>query len=112
MEMSNKMSNNETRKAALLITEASRLGRDVSGYGMCDVNSSSGNVYLWLEDYQVTLFIGCCDGDDVRYNWSCGYCGAEFEFDGELPSENELEEWVESLQRNDGEHCEECETED
>ncbi len=112
MEINNKMSNNETRKAALLITEASRLGRDVSNYGMCDVNSSSGNVYLWLEDYQTTLFIGPCD-NEIRYNWSCGYCGAEFEYEeSEAPTEHQLEQWVESLQRNDGEHCEECETED
>ena len=69
MEISNKLCNNELRKAALLITEASRLGMDVSGYGQIDVNPYSGNVYLWLEDYIFTLYIGL-GNDEVMACWT------------------------------------------
>ena len=69
MEISTKMCGNELRKAALLITEASRLGMDLSGYGNLDLNSSNGNVYLWLEDYPFSLFIDL-GSDDVQVCWS------------------------------------------
>jgi hypothetical protein len=69
MELSTKMCGNELRKTALLITEASRLGMDLSGYGNLDVNSSNGNVYLWLEDYPFSLFIDL-GSDDVQVCWS------------------------------------------
>jgi len=102
MEINNsKMCSNEVAKVALLISEASRLERDISGYGMCDVNPTSGNVYLWLEDYQTTLFIGPCDSE-IQYHWSCGSCGEEYNYPEINPSEQELEEWV------DGLSCEDC----
>jgi hypothetical protein len=76
MELSTKMCGNELRKTALLITEASRLGMDLSGYGNLDVNRSNGNVYLWLEDYPFSLFIDL-GSDDVQVCWSS--CESDWE---------------------------------
>jgi hypothetical protein len=47
----NSMCSNEVRKAGLLLAKAAELGMDVTGYGEIAVNNSSGNVYIWLEDY-------------------------------------------------------------
>jgi len=65
MEMTSNLCSNATRKVGLLITKASELGMDLSCYGVADENSSSGNVYLWLEDYPFTLYIGL--GSDSIY---------------------------------------------
>lgn len=70
MEITNKnLSSNELRKIALLMTKASNLGMDLSGYGFADVNNNSGYTYLWLEDYPFTLFIGL-GSDDIWASWS------------------------------------------
>lgn len=76
MEISNKLCNNELRKAALLIAEASRLGMDVSGYGEIGVNQNSGSVYLWLEDYMFSLYIGL-GNDEIMACWTNTYNGEE-----------------------------------
>ena len=68
MEIAKNLCSNELRKAGLLITEAIRLGMDISGFGELSVNQSSGNVYLWLEDYLFTLLIGPSD-DDLMACW-------------------------------------------
>ena len=65
MEMTSNLCSNATRKVGLLITKASELGMDLSCYGVADENTSSGNVYLWLEDYPFTLYIGL--GSDSIY---------------------------------------------
>ena len=100
MEISNVLSNNELRKAALLITEASRLGMNVSGYGNLDVNKSNGNVYMWLEDYPFSLFIDL-GSDDVQACWSS--CETDFE---EIISVNgqtlaQLEDWCEANRKTE-----------
>jgi hypothetical protein len=70
MEITNKnLCSNELRKIALLMTKASDLGMNLSGYGVADVNHNSGYTYLWLEDYPFTLFIGL-GSDEVWANWS------------------------------------------
>lgn len=70
MEINNKnLCSNELRKIALLMTKASDLGMDLSGYGFADVNNNSGYTYLWLEDYPFTLFIGL-GSDEVWACWS------------------------------------------
>lgn len=77
-----KMCANEIRKVGLLLAEASKIGRDVSGYGMIDVNKSSGNVYLWLEDYPDCMYIGLND-DAVCYGLNCPECGHEWDSEDE-----------------------------
>lgn len=65
MQITSNLCSNATRKIGLLITKASDLGMDISGYGEANENNNSGNVYLWLEDYPFTLYIGL--GSDSIY---------------------------------------------
>jgi hypothetical protein len=65
MEINQKLCNNAYRKVALLVTKASDLGMDLSCYGVADENQTSGNVYLWLEDYPFTLYIDL-GSDDIN----------------------------------------------
>ena len=99
MEISNVLCANELRKGALLITEANRLGMDVSGYGQLDVNMSNGNVYLWLEDYPFSLYIDLGD-DKVQACWSEYESGGEEFTDVNGQSLHELEQWCATNERN------------
>lgn len=48
----------ERKKAIYLMNVAENyLNMDLSGYGMVDVNQSSGYVYIWLEDYNFCLYL-------------------------------------------------------
>jgi hypothetical protein len=79
---SEKMCSNEIRKVGLIITRISeKLGWDVSGYGQADVNQSSGNTYVWLEDYPVTPYISLSGDDEVCYLFSCPECGEEWDIE-------------------------------
>ena len=103
MEIKSNLGNNQMRKVALLLTKASQLGMDISGYGFADENQHSGNVYLWLEDYPFCLFIGLGQ-DDIYANWSNPYDGEEHETEVESMSLAELYAWAEELS-NDCEHA-------
>jgi hypothetical protein len=99
MEITNKnLCSNELRKIALLMTKASDLGMDISGYGFADVNTSSGYTYLWLEDYSFTLFIGL-GSDDIWALWSNPEDGEETVTNvlDEMTLEN-LYDWVDLLE--------------
>jgi hypothetical protein len=100
MEISNKLCSNELRKAAILITEASRLGMDITGYGQIDVNQSNGNVYLWLEDYPYSLFIDLGD-DTIQACWSSFESGCEEIIDVNGQTLYELEQWCENAYQNE-----------
>ena len=96
MEISQILCSNALRKVALLITKASDLGMDVSGYGEAGENQNSGNVYLWLEDYPFTLYIGL--GSDTIYaNWSNPNNGEEEDIDIEAMPLFDLEAWANDL---------------
>ncbi len=72
----------ETQKAAFLIVEAAKLGMRVDGYGEVNVNQNSGYTYLWLEDYQFTLYmeINCeLERRDIYVMWSDPEDGEEIE---------------------------------
>ena len=96
MEIKSNLGNNQMRKVAILLTKASELGMDVSGYGFADENKHSGNVYLWLEDYSFTLYIGLGD-DEVMANWSDPYDGEEHDTEVGDKSLYELEQWTTEL---------------
>jgi len=89
---------NQLRKVALLITAAAWLGMDVSGYGQADENKSSGYVYLWLEDYPFTLFIGP-SGDEVCAIWTNSEDGEEHECELGNLSLDDLYVWVNQLEQ-------------
>lgn len=98
MEITSNLCSNATRKIGLLITKASDLGMDISGYGEASENCNSGNVYLWLEDYPFTLYIGL--GSDTVYAlWMNSENGDEIETDIEGKSLEDLEEWANELYR-------------
>ena len=72
MNITQNLCSNALRKVALLITKASDLGMDISGEGEAAENQNSGAVYLWLEDYPFTLYIGLGGVDTVYALWdSC-----------------------------------------
>lgn len=96
MEINQNLCSNALRKVALLITKASDLGMDISGYGEAGENQNSGNVYLWLEDYPFTLYIGL--GSDTIYaNWSSPIDGSEEDIDIEAMPLFDVEAWANDL---------------
>lgn len=91
------MTSNQARKMALLIIKAADLEMDLSGYGEIAVNPQSGNVYLWLEDYPFTLFIGRGGLDRVQACWSDPYTGEEEFIEAHDMTLHDLETWAEEL---------------
>ena len=77
-------------------------GLKTDKYTQAGVNQSSGNVWVWSEDWAGC--VACSIGFDVFWVYSCGECGEEFEFD----SYPELVEFVE----NNREDCTMCRTEE
>jgi hypothetical protein len=56
---------------------------DTSKYGEVAVNQNSGYTYLWLEDYNFSLYMPInCElvKTDITALWSCSDCGQEEEF--------------------------------
>ena len=96
MEIKSNLCSNATRKIGLLITKAAELGMDVGGYGEADENKHSGNVYLWLEDYPFTLFIGLGQ-DDIYALWTNYENGDEYETAVDGHNLESLIGWCEGL---------------
>lgn len=94
MEIQENLCANATRKIALLITKASDLGMDISGYGQAGENGNSGNVYLWLEDYGFTLFIDLSGDDEIQAIWTNSYNGDEETRSADKTTLRELEAWA------------------
>ena len=88
------------------MTKASDLGMDISGYGMADMNPNSGNVYLWLENYPFTLYIGL-GSDTIWANWSSPMNGEEHDIEVyEATTLDRLENWANDLYNLDFEQAE------
>ena len=96
MQINENLCNNAYRKIAKILTKASDLGMDLSGYGHADENTTSGHVYLYLEDYPFTLFISL-GSDEVQALWSDPENGEETEIEVGSMSLNDLIEWDASL---------------
>ena len=79
-----------------------KAGLTTSKHTQAGLNESSGNVWVWDEDWAGC--VACSIGFDVFWVYSCGECGEEFEFD----SYPELVEFVE----NNREDCTMCRTEE
>ena len=56
-------------------------GLKLDKYCQAGVNQSSGNVYIWSEDWAGCVY--CSIGFDVSWSYSCGNCGQEYDFDTE-----------------------------
>lgn len=77
MQISENLSNNVLRKAAILINEALRLEIDLQSEGYLSENTSSGYVYIWLEDQPFTLYIDL-NSDSVKALHTDSYNGSEY----------------------------------
>lgn len=97
MKIQYNLGSNALRKVALLITKAADMEMVLSGYGQAAENPHSGNVYLWLEDYPFTLFIGPSGNDRIHALWSDPETGEEHEIDAHDASLFYLESWCEDL---------------
>jgi hypothetical protein len=93
-----KMDANEKRKISLLLSKVRNLGMDTSGYGHGAVNHSSGNVWVWLEDYPFTLYIPPCGDDDIYAVWIDPYDGEEHEVLAQGKTLAQLIAWCDSLE--------------
>lgn len=104
MEINTKdMVSNEIRKVALLITKAADLGMDLTSYGEADVNESSGNVYLWVEDYPFTLYIPNGERNTIYALWTNTENGDEISTPIHGKNLDRLLKWCKHL---DDEHLE------
>jgi hypothetical protein len=73
-------------------------GLRIDKYCQAGVNQSSGNVYIWSEDWAGCVY--CSIGFDVSWSYSCPECGEEYDFD----TEQECRDYCE---KHDGQ-CEAC----
>jgi hypothetical protein len=78
-----------------------KAGLTIDEYCQAGVNQSSGNVYIWSEDWPGCVY--CSVGFDVAWSYSCGECGNEVDFD----SYHELCEYSDKCNDHD-QHCESC----
>lgn len=72
----------ERQKAIFIMSVAEKLGMDLSSYGQLAVNPNSGYTYLWLDDYNFSLYMPIdCElvKTDIVALWSCPECGEEIE---------------------------------
>jgi hypothetical protein len=97
MEIKNNLGPNALRKVALLITKAADMGMDLGGYGFADENPHNGNVYLWMEDYNFTLYIPLGGPDRIMAVWDNPYTGDEEIEDTHDKTLHNLETWADSL---------------
>ena len=93
------MINNEYRKAGLLITKACDMNMDLTSYGEVGVNHSSGNVYLWVEDYPFTLYIPNGERNTIYALWMNTENGDEISTNIHGKNLDRLMKWCESLDR-------------
>ena len=101
----NKMCDWERKKAIYLLSVAEDLGINTSSYGELDVNSSSGYTYLWVEDYNFSLYMPInCDlvKTDIYALWSCSECGQEEETS--LKADDSLNDIIERINEIEKEH--------
>lgn len=56
-------------------------GLTIDKYCQSGINQSSGNVYIYSEDWVGCVY--CSIGFDVQWSYSCPDCGEEYDFDTE-----------------------------
>lgn len=61
------------------ITAISKAGLQTSKHTQAGVNQSTGNVWVWDEDWAGCVY--CSIGFDVAWMWTCPQCGEEYTFD-------------------------------
>ena len=61
------------------LQEIKAAGLGVDKYTQAGVNQSSGNIWVWSEDWPGCVY--CSIGFDVAWSYSCPECGEEHDFD-------------------------------
>jgi hypothetical protein len=79
-----------------------KAGLSTSPYTQAGLNENSGNVWVWDEDWVGCVY--CSFGFDIKWSWTCGDCGEEYDFD----TYQEMDNFV-SIQ-NDLTDCNGCES--
>ena len=69
----------DVERFADCLTAIRKAGLSVDRYAHAGVNQSSGNVWVWSEDWAGC--VACSIGFDVFWVYSCPECGEEFEFE-------------------------------
>ena len=95
----NDMCDWERQKAVFLMGVAEDLGISLNDYGEVAVNSSSGYVYIWSENYNFSLYMPInyeLKKSDVVALWTSSKDGEEREFNlKEDTTLEEIEKWAE-----------------
>lgn len=73
----------------------------VDKYTQAGVNSNSGNVWVWSDDWAGCVY--CSIGFDVQWSYPCPNCGEEHDFD----TYADLLEYVNDYEYQDCESCKE-----
>lgn len=94
----------EQDKAIFLLKTARDLCMDISGFGEVAVNTNSGYTYLWIEDYNFSLYmpISCkLKKSDIVVLWTNSEDGEEREMDlKENTSLEDIENWTEEQEKS------------
>lgn len=78
-------------------------GLSVDKYAQAGVNQSSGNVWVWSENWAGCVY--CSIDFDVQWSWSCGNCGEEYDFDTYAEMQEFAEKQNEATVYEGCEHC-------
>ena len=65
-------------------------GLKIDKYCQAGVNQSSGNVYIWSEDWAGCVYTSI--GFDTCWSYSCQECGEEYDFETEAECREYAEE--------------------
>jgi hypothetical protein len=88
----------EVEKASYLILTAKELGMQLDSYGEVSVNQNSGYTYIWLEDFNFSLYMPInCDlkREDVYILYTDCETGEETEESlKHFETLNDIEEWA------------------
>jgi hypothetical protein len=106
----NKMGSWERRKAMFLLETAESLGMNTNSYGKLGVNQNSRYTYLWLEDYNFTLYVPInCDltRSDVWILHTNIYDGEETKTTLDNMTLKDIYSWVDSIEKEEEEEEEE-----
>lgn len=99
----NDMQGWERQKACFLIEIAEKLGMNLDSYGEVAVNSTSGNTYLWSEDYNFSLHmpINCeLKKEDVYALWTNSNDGEERETNIKDMDLKAIEDWANKQEKS------------
>jgi hypothetical protein len=99
----NDMCDWERKKAIYLLSVADDLNMNLDCYGELAVNNNSNYTYLWLKDYNFSLYmpIDCeLTKKDVRVLWTNSDDGEEREISLGDKDLNDIEKWIEEQEKS------------